>query len=134
MATENKNREEDASALSSHYVFCPGRVCLFGEHSDWAGGMRRFNPEIPVGKTLVCGTNVGIHARTRALFGTDDIAKIFPKPQEPAYNLSFPSFMFFLASLLDCCLPRSSVLLRSMHGRTLPAGIRKKGPRWRRTG
>ena len=67
MATENKNREEDASALSSHYVFCPGRVCLFGEHSDWAGGMRRFNPEIPVGKTLVCGTNVGIHARTRAL-------------------------------------------------------------------
>ena len=67
MATEKKNREEDASALSSHYVFCPGRVCLFGEHSDWAGGMRRFNPEIPVGKTLVCGTNVGIHARTRAL-------------------------------------------------------------------
>lgn len=42
-------------------------MCLFGEHSDWAGGMRRFNPDIPVGRTIVCGTNVGIHARTRAL-------------------------------------------------------------------
>lgn len=53
--------------VAQHYVYCPGRVCLFGEHSDWAGGMRRFNEDIPVGKTIVCGTNVGIHARTRAL-------------------------------------------------------------------
>ena len=45
-----------------HYVFVPGRVCLFGEHSDWAGGYRRFNGEIKVGKTLVVGTNEGIHA------------------------------------------------------------------------
>ena len=52
---------------AQHYVYCPGRVCLFGEHSDWAGEMRRFNEDIPVGKTIVCGTNVGIHARTRAL-------------------------------------------------------------------
>lgn len=29
--------------------------------------MRRFNADIPVGRTIVCGTNVGIHARTRAL-------------------------------------------------------------------
>ena len=55
------------SQTSQHYVYCPGRVCLFGEHSDWSGGMRRFNSDIPVGRTIVCGTNVGIHARTRAL-------------------------------------------------------------------
>jgi len=24
-------------------LFVPGRVCLFGEHTDWAGGFRRFN-------------------------------------------------------------------------------------------
>jgi len=22
-------------------IFVPGRICLFGEHSDWAGGYRR---------------------------------------------------------------------------------------------
>ncbi|MCB0232804.1 MAG: GHMP kinase, partial [Anaerolineae bacterium] len=24
-------------------IFVPGRICLFGEHSDWAGGYRRIN-------------------------------------------------------------------------------------------
>jgi galactokinase len=24
-------------------LFVPGRICLFGEHSDWAGGYRRIN-------------------------------------------------------------------------------------------
>jgi galactokinase len=46
-------------------IFIPGRLCLFGEHSDWAGGMRRFNSSIPTGKTLVCGTNQGIVAKAR---------------------------------------------------------------------
>ena len=26
-------------------LFVPGRICLFGEHSDWAGGYRRINAE-----------------------------------------------------------------------------------------
>ena len=30
-------------------VFVPGRVCLFGEHSDWAGGHRRINSAIVPG-------------------------------------------------------------------------------------
>ena len=46
----------------AHYLFVPGRVCLFGEHSDWAGGFRRFNDEISPGCTLVVGTNQGVHA------------------------------------------------------------------------
>ncbi|MBU1950761.1 MAG: galactokinase family protein, partial [Candidatus Eisenbacteria bacterium] len=25
-------------------LFVPGRVCLFGEHSDWAGAYRVQNP------------------------------------------------------------------------------------------
>ncbi len=47
-------------------LFVPGRVCLLGEHSDWAGGHRRSNPEIEKGYTLVCGTNQGIFADVEA--------------------------------------------------------------------
>ncbi len=43
-------------------IFVPGRICLFGEHSDWAGGYRRINADVEPGYTLICGTNQGIHA------------------------------------------------------------------------
>jgi UTP-glucose-1-phosphate uridylyltransferase/mevalonate kinase len=43
-------------------LFVPGRICLFGEHSDWAGGYRRVNPDIDQGYTLICGTSQGIYA------------------------------------------------------------------------
>jgi UTP-glucose-1-phosphate uridylyltransferase len=42
--------------------FVPGRICLFGEHSDWAGGYRRVNPALEKGYTLICGTEQGIYA------------------------------------------------------------------------
>ncbi|MDY6939691.1 MAG: GHMP kinase [Cyanobacteriota bacterium] len=44
-------------------LFVPGRLCLFGEHSDWAGGYRRVNPTLEKGYTLLVGTNQGIYAR-----------------------------------------------------------------------
>jgi galactokinase len=37
-------------------LFVPGRICLFGEHSDWVGGYRRINAEITKGYPLICGT------------------------------------------------------------------------------
>ena len=43
-------------------VFVPGRICLFGEHSDWAGGHRRTNAQIEKGYCIITGTNQGIHA------------------------------------------------------------------------
>ncbi len=43
-------------------IFVPGRVCLFGEHSDWAGGHRRINSKIEKGYTLIAGTDQGIYA------------------------------------------------------------------------
>ncbi|MBN2452156.1 MAG: NTP transferase domain-containing protein [Lentisphaeria bacterium] len=46
-------------------LFVPGRVCLFGEHSDWAGAYRRFNSNILPGRVIIAGTNQGIHARVR---------------------------------------------------------------------
>ncbi|MAS35787.1 MAG: GHMP kinase [Anaerolineaceae bacterium] len=43
-------------------IFVPGRICLFGEHSDWAGGYRRINSDIEKGHALIVGTNQGIYA------------------------------------------------------------------------
>ena len=43
-------------------LFVPGRICLLGEHSDWAGGYRRINAEIERGYAIICGTNQGIYA------------------------------------------------------------------------
>ena len=47
-------------------LFVPGRVCLFGEHSDWAGGYRRINSEIMPGQVVIAGTNQGLYARAKA--------------------------------------------------------------------
>jgi UTP-glucose-1-phosphate uridylyltransferase/galactokinase len=46
-------------------LFVPGRICLFGEHSDWAGGYRRINAGIEKGYTIIAGTNQGIHAEIK---------------------------------------------------------------------
>jgi UTP-glucose-1-phosphate uridylyltransferase/mevalonate kinase len=46
-------------------IFVPGRICLFGEHSDWAGGYRRFNADIERGFTLITGTDQGIYAEVQ---------------------------------------------------------------------
>lgn len=46
-------------------LFVPGRLCLFGEHCDWASGYRRYNPELGVGYTLIVGTNQGLYAEVK---------------------------------------------------------------------
>lgn len=46
-------------------ISVPGRICLFGEHSDWAGGYRRVNADIAPGMAIITGTNQGIHAEVR---------------------------------------------------------------------
>lgn len=47
-------------------LFVPGRVCLFGEHSDWAAGFRRADPNLDRGYAIVTGTNQGLYATVRA--------------------------------------------------------------------
>ncbi len=49
--------------MKSLKLFVPGRLCLFGEHSDWAAEYRRTNPELLEGFTLIAGTNQGLYAR-----------------------------------------------------------------------
>jgi galactokinase len=46
-------------------IFVPGRLCIFGEHSDWAGGYRHLNPELEIGYTLLVGTNQGLYAQVK---------------------------------------------------------------------
>jgi UTP-glucose-1-phosphate uridylyltransferase/mevalonate kinase len=46
-------------------IFVPGRICLFGEHSDWAGGYRRINADIENGYTLLTGTDQGVYAEVQ---------------------------------------------------------------------
>lgn len=43
-------------------LFVPGRLCLFGEHSDWAGTARNMNSSIVEGRAIVTGIEQGIYA------------------------------------------------------------------------
>lgn len=43
-------------------LFVPGRLCLFGEHSDWAGMHRMVNAEVTPGYAIVSGIEEGIYA------------------------------------------------------------------------
>ena len=36
-------------------LFVPGRLCLFGEHTDWAGHYRTMNADIAPGAAIVTG-------------------------------------------------------------------------------
>jgi len=46
-------------------IFVPGRLCLFGEHSDWAGAQRAFNADIVPGEAIVTGIEQGVFATVR---------------------------------------------------------------------
>ena len=59
-------------------LFIPGRLCLFGEHSDWAGGYREENTEITIGHCLICGTNQGIRARVSRSPGLFELETVLP--------------------------------------------------------
>ena len=43
-------------------LFVSGRLCFFGEHSDWAGRYCAMNGELVPGAAIVCGIEQGIHA------------------------------------------------------------------------
>ena len=49
-----------------HEVFVPGRLCILGEHTDWAGESRSRNHAVAYGVTVVCATNEGIYATSTA--------------------------------------------------------------------
>lgn len=89
-----------------HDLFVPGRLCLFGEHSgklvadplasppfkarllyaDWAGEYRSQNPDIEVGRCIVCGTDQGLFAKCSSL-----VDPVFRMVRPRARQLQLPS-------------------------------------------
>ncbi len=59
-------------------LFVPGRLCLFGEHSDWAGGYRASHPHIEPGACLVVGTDQGLRATAAPLEGVLELTTRLP--------------------------------------------------------
>ncbi len=47
-------------------LFIPGRLCIMGEHSDWAGKYRSVNNKINKGYAIVTGIEEGIYAHATA--------------------------------------------------------------------
>ena len=47
-------------------IFVPGRICLFGEHTDWAGGHRRTNADLEKGYAIIASTNQGLYAEVNS--------------------------------------------------------------------
>ncbi|MEM8830660.1 MAG: GHMP kinase, partial [Cyanobacteria bacterium P01_G01_bin.19] len=72
-------------------IFVPGRLCLFGEHSDWAAQYRRINPNIKLGRAIVVGTNQGIYAKVSSQnhlwFKTINNSRILQLPMDEAVLL-----------------------------------------------
>ncbi len=63
-------------------LFVPGRLCLFGEHSDWAGGWRSTHPALPPGVCLVTGTDQGLRAVAERADGVLEIESRLPGGEE----------------------------------------------------
>ena len=57
-------------------LFVPGRLCLFGEHTDWAGHYRTMNADIAPGAAIVTGIEQGIYAEVErsSIFEVQSVA------------------------------------------------------------
>lgn len=67
-------------------LFVPGRLCLFGEHSDWAGRHRLTDPAIEPGRCLVAGTDQGLFARAERNDGCFELVQVAPSGGERPPN------------------------------------------------
>ena len=63
-------------------LFVPGRLCLLGEHSDWAGGYRISHPDLHEGYCLVVGTDQGLWAEAEPLSDAFEITTRLPGGEE----------------------------------------------------
>ena len=97
--------------------FVSGRLCLFGEHSDWAGEYRQINSKIDPGYAIVVGTNQGVYARiiinnTHLVFKTLHSPQILELPMEKSLLLGMAqtnSFYSYVAGVAYQALIRYQV-------------------------
>ncbi|MBN2608485.1 MAG: hypothetical protein JXA64_05165 [Candidatus Fermentibacteraceae bacterium] len=59
-------------------IFVPGRLCLFGEHTDWAGEYRREDPSVREGLCIIAGTDQGVFARAEPADSGFHVSQILP--------------------------------------------------------
>jgi mevalonate kinase len=59
-------------------LFVPGRLCLFGEHADWAGTYRTVDPMLSPGHCLVAGTDQGLEAAAEPLPDAVELTSLLP--------------------------------------------------------
>ena len=75
-----------STAQEPVHLFVPGRLCLFGEHSDWASSYRAVNPKIEKGMALIAGLDRGIYATAEA--GSDRF--VFVNSQGNSLQIDIP--------------------------------------------
>ena len=56
----NSKDQKEINNTKEIELFVPGRLCLFGEHSDWAGLNKNMNASIVPGRAIVTGIEQGI--------------------------------------------------------------------------
>lgn len=59
-------------------LFIPGRLCLFGEHSDWAGEYRKTDRTVKTGKCIIAGTDQGIYGTAEPVENGFFLSQILP--------------------------------------------------------
>lgn len=119
-------------------LFVPGRLCLFGEHSDWAGEYRKTDISVKTGRCIIAGTDQGIFGTAEPAETGFHIAQILSDgsqgpvhsyPSEPellrelAESAVFDSYAAGTASVILENHPNLGLRL-SIYRRTLPM---KKG-------
>jgi galactokinase len=65
-SSSSSSLSSPSATVPSWELFVPGRLCLFGEHTDWAAVYAEREPSIPPGLALVTGTTQGHSATVRA--------------------------------------------------------------------
>ena len=81
--------------MKSISLFMPGRLCLFGEHTDWAGTYMSQNSEVVEGQAIVTGINLGIYADAFA----NDKFKVSMINDNALMVLSFSSILSVISSV-----------------------------------
>lgn len=62
-------------------LFVPGRLCLFGEHSDWAGEYRISDNSVLPGLCIIAGTDQGLYAIAETTLKDIQISQILSDGQ-----------------------------------------------------
>ncbi len=76
--------------MSAIELFVPGRLCIVGEHSDWAGGYRRLGLGVEPGLCMVTGTDQGLHATAERLDGVFELQQV-DASGDPAPSTAYPA-------------------------------------------